>query len=202
MVSQFYTPLDSLARNGIIDFDADAYIRGTTPRYVGKPNDVPYLPFDQPLPELAPAPIKPHIQPRKDEFVKEEESGSNPHWKTTLAQLLFATLAVAGGIKYKDKIISFIKSLSPEAIAKKAAEAKAAKEAAVKAAAAKAAAKAAAPSLMTRVKAKINELVKKMPELVEKVKTLPKWGKITLGSVAGLLGLYAVYKALPGKERR
>lgn len=204
MVSEISTSLDSLARNGIIDYDADAYVRGTTPRYVGKPDDVPhvpYMPFDQPLPDLHPAPLKPRIQPHKDEFVKEEESSSsNPHWKSALAQVLFSAIAVWVGVKNRDKIVSFIKGFSPEAIAKKVAEAKAAKEAAAKAAAAKAAAKAAEPSIITKIKTKVTELSKKMPEYIEKVKTLPKWAKITGASLAALLGLYGVYKVLPDKE--
>lgn len=47
-----YTSLDSLAQNGIIDFDANSYLTGAPARYVGKPYSENYLPFQQPLMSL------------------------------------------------------------------------------------------------------------------------------------------------------
>lgn len=44
-----YTSLDSLAANGIIDFDANSYITGAPPRYAGRLNNNNYLPYQQPL---------------------------------------------------------------------------------------------------------------------------------------------------------
>ena len=66
--------LDALASNGILNFDADAFVSGASPRYVGGlPQN--YLPFDRPLgnyptaPALLPNGTKIKEQPKKDEVV-------------------------------------------------------------------------------------------------------------------------------------
>src|SRR5574344_2695920 len=48
--------LDALASNNILNFDADAYVGNTAPRYVGTlPQN--YLPFDRPLGNYPTAPM-------------------------------------------------------------------------------------------------------------------------------------------------
>jgi len=47
-----YTSLDSLAANGIIDFDANSYLTGAPPRYAGKLYSNNSLPYQQPLMDM------------------------------------------------------------------------------------------------------------------------------------------------------
>lgn len=44
-----FNSLDRLATGGIINFDADAYVKGTPPRYVGNPSEEVYPPGEAPL---------------------------------------------------------------------------------------------------------------------------------------------------------
>ena len=54
--------LDMLAQNGVLDFDAPAYVTGQKPRYVGAPA-MPPSPFAGPVPQA------PNLnQPKTDEF--------------------------------------------------------------------------------------------------------------------------------------
>ena len=100
---------DRLAANGIIDFDADAYIRGTTPRYVGDPDGYVGLPFDKPLPAMnqprAPyqatdSSIKMHSQPNKDAFINHsEKEPTHLSWKEALFGTILAAVGIFGGVK-------------------------------------------------------------------------------------------------------
>jgi len=114
MVSNLPTALDNLASSGIIDFDADAYVKGTPARYVGNPDPAAgYLPFDQPLPafpaQYGPAPQLP-AQPRQDAFVTHNKEEGLPSWKKALAVVVLGGFAVLAGVKHKDKITKFLKS--------------------------------------------------------------------------------------------
>lgn len=93
--------LDNLAALGVVDFDPEAYIKGTTPRYVGAPRY--YLPFEQPLPAFQPPAhlpvnMKPHEQPKHDEFKHESEI---PLWKKLVTGGLVAGLVALGVYKAK-----------------------------------------------------------------------------------------------------
>lgn len=77
--------LDNLVANGVLNFDADAYVRGDRPRYAGNPFGSQELPFDQPIcPSMYPyasyggyAPIMPP-QPNADAFINRyEHSNAN-----------------------------------------------------------------------------------------------------------------------------
>ena len=73
--------LDMCASAGILEFDAPAFIKGTTPRYHGHP-DFPTIPGELP-------PMK--EQPKKDEFKSSGDPAfNNPKWK----KWLFGALAV------------------------------------------------------------------------------------------------------------
>lgn len=101
------TSFDSLAANGIINFDADAYIRGTTPRYVGNPNMGNGLPFEQPLnamPSFPPLGSQLPHQPIKDEFSHEKHEKKEKDWKELLTLGVIGGTAVYAGIKYKNSI--------------------------------------------------------------------------------------------------
>jgi hypothetical protein len=107
--------LDNLAANGIIDFDADSYVKGKAPRYVGDPDGYTGLPLDRPL-MAEPYGISPGAQlsghPARDAFVNHgDKHHGNPTWKKALAAVLIAGLAVFGGIKYKDKIANLFKKI-------------------------------------------------------------------------------------------
>lgn len=101
--------LDMLAQNGILDFDAPAYITGQTPRYVG---GLSY----QPSPFVGPMPNNQNLQqPKVDEFNYENKDKkdivSNPAWKKWAFGLVAAGALIFGGIKFKSKILPAIKKL-------------------------------------------------------------------------------------------
>jgi len=116
--------LDNLAANGIINFDASAYINGTTPRYYGNPQMNVGLPFSAPLfpgPSygLTAGPLL-SGHPSNDAFITKAGSG---HTSFSLNKILtagiVAGLAVAAWNKVKStftetkepsKIGNFIKT--------------------------------------------------------------------------------------------
>lgn len=103
--------LDNLATNGIIDFDAEAYVKGLPPRFIGRPERYVGLPGEMPLMAEPPAyGVYPgaHLSghPGRDGFEHHEiEEGSNPSWKQALMTVLLSGLAVVGAIKYRSKIV-------------------------------------------------------------------------------------------------
>ena len=94
--------LDNLAREGIIDFDATAFVTGTKPRYVGNPS---YSQLS--LPDMSAVDTSNLKQPVKDEMVYTKESGNvskNPLWKKILFGAVTGGLLIFGGYKlYKAK---------------------------------------------------------------------------------------------------
>ncbi len=190
--------LDSLASNGIIDFDADAFVRGTTPRYVGDPDGPTYLPFERPL--LA----EPYLggkhlsgQPKHDEYVSPHNKKSHLNWKQALAGVIVAGLLVLGGIKCKGLFTRIGKLFS-----KKKNAGTAPKE-----------------GFFARIKSKVKGFFEKNKSAVttkiakseetakkakvsigDKIKNMPKWAKITAGVSAGLLGLYGLFKMTSGRS--
>ena len=115
--------LDNLATNGIINFDADAFVRGTTPKFVGTPTDeysygdaplmaTPYLPYASHTKahnqHSNPYGIKagPHLSKEynsQDTFISSEKEHSLPSAKSILAGGLVA--ALIGGIVLKGSSI-------------------------------------------------------------------------------------------------
>ena len=97
--------LDMCASQGIIDFDAPAYIRGTNPRYVGNPE---FETITGEIPNMKP-------QPQKDEFNKEISHG-NPSWKKWAFGIFATGLTIFGAYKFRNtkfvsKIVNFAKTL-------------------------------------------------------------------------------------------
>lgn len=196
--------LDSLATTGVIDFDADAYVKGVKPRYVGNPNGAQYSPLDQPINSPANFGINggAHLagHPESDAFVKnynekkENEEGKKlPQWQTWLAGGLIATLALYIGSKIKkhiDKNPDFLKGIKTRLDnlkndiknllngSNKKPEAK--------------------------VEAKAEQATETKKGLIAKLREnfmkLPKKGRIGIGVGAGLLGLYAIFKAKSGNN--
>lgn len=112
--------LDNLAANGIIDFDAEAYVKGLPPRFIGRPERYVGLPGDMPLMAEPPSyGVYPgaHLSghPRQDGFEPQEtEEGSNPSWKKALMTVLVAGLAVIGAVKYRGKIVELFNKKKAE----------------------------------------------------------------------------------------
>ena len=101
--------LDMLAQNGVLVFDAPAYITGQKPRYVGGLSS-------QPSPFVGPMPNNQNLQqPKVDEFSYEKKDKkdivSNPAWKKWAFGLVAAGALIFGGIKFKSKILPAIKKL-------------------------------------------------------------------------------------------
>lgn len=103
MAENWVNNLDMCAQNGILNYDAAAFIKGQAPRYVGNPTEnVP------PFPELSETPIL--AQPQTDEFkhevdkIKEDTTLVKlPTWKKAAFSLLaIGCLAFAG---YKCKSV-------------------------------------------------------------------------------------------------
>lgn len=112
--------LDNLATNGIIDFDAEAYVKGLPPRFVGSPERYVGLPGEMPL--MAEPPVygvypgaRLSGHPRRDGFEYPEiEEGGNPSWKKALATVLLSGLAVIGAIRYRGKLAKFFSEKKAE----------------------------------------------------------------------------------------
>ena len=96
--------LDMLAQNGILDYDAPAFVTGQNPRYVGSPDKIP-SPFVGGVPN-APA-LK---QPQTDSYSPNKENIVHPSsWK----KWAFASLAlgiVGIGIFNRKSIVNTVKN--------------------------------------------------------------------------------------------
>lgn len=112
--------LDNLAANGVIDFDAEAYVKGLPPRFFGHQERYIGLPGEMPL--MAEPPIYgvhpgAHLSghPGKDGFESHEiEEGGNPSWKKALMTVLISGLAVIGAVKYRGKIAKLFQEKKAE----------------------------------------------------------------------------------------
>lgn len=98
MADNWVANLDMLSANGIIDYDAAAYLRGTPPRYIGNPS---LRTQPQPLPPTGVAPMRPPIG--KDTFDPADKPLiENPFWKKALFVLVAGGTLIFGGIKLKN----------------------------------------------------------------------------------------------------
>lgn len=196
--------LDQLATYGVINFDAESYIKGKAPRYVGAPNGNPGLPFDQPI--GAPGVYQGAQlsgQPHKDEFVnkegEQEQESKNPSWKKVLAGVVAAGAATFLGVKYGPKIASkFKKAPVPAPTASTATTAAvvppvspppAAKVSKIK-------------NAFSKIKRGVSKVFTKTKDLAKKIwpkfKALPKGVQIGAYIAGGLTVLYGVYKVFSG----
>lgn len=190
MSSDFPSSLDNLAANGIVNFDSEAYIKGTAPRYVGNP-PLMGLPFEQPLPAFPQGQVpQMHAQPNKDAFVH-SEGHKNPSWKTALATVLAASAAVFVGVKYGSKIGSIFNK-------KKAATGQQAPTAAPTTATPPPA------TTQTTAASKVQRTVTKIKDVFTtfgtKIKALPRWAKITGGIAAGVIVFSGLKKLFSGHK--
>lgn len=218
--------LDSLAANGIINFDADAFIKGTPPRYVGSPEEPLYLPFDKPLPDM----FESHGKVGHGQNAGEGE-GNNPflskvHGTNNVSSLKeFLMIALVGGVgafliakrkslaghcknikgktenfftSCKEKITSPFKS-KPKAVTASVSAAAAAPAVT----AATTATTATAATTGTTAAAKEAKGIKGFFSKIKALRwgNMPKWGKITTVSSVGLIALYGAYRIFGAKPQ-
>lgn len=204
--------LDNLASNGIIDFDADSYVRGTPPKYVGSPSAPACLPFEKPLmaePSFMP-PVGTRLsgQPAKDEFGHHNKKHIL-NWKQALTGVIVAGLLVLGGIKAADSLGKFSKWLKKKPAATGAKSGFFSKiKTTVTGWFSKKKPVVTGPKtgFFSKMKSTVTGWFgKKKPngataaDVVKKAATkFPKWAKITAGISAGLLGLYGLFKMTSG----
>ncbi len=106
--------LDNLAANGVIDFDAPAFLLDKKPRYIGNPS-LEELPLESPM--YLPEGVKLKDLPSVDTFGNPEDKNlvSNPLWKKVLFGAIALGAAVAGTIgifKFKGGLKNIKKSFS------------------------------------------------------------------------------------------
>jgi len=164
-MSEIPIGLDNLATSGIIDFDANAYIKGTKPRYVGRPQSTNYPPFERPsqaYPVHQEPPLVAHSQPIKDELVKHDKQS----WKKVLLGALAAGVTLLGVVKLKGKISSLSKAKQTK--------------------------NPIGNGVKKPVVDFVKDLTGNIAKKLSKVST---WAKVSGGSLLGLLGLMGLYKA-------
>lgn len=117
MSSNWISNLDMLAQNGVIGFDAPAYVMDQKPRYIGNPQlELP--PFEGPIPDapLMATPTKDEFNSAQKEVNKQKEINKddnmvhNPKWKKILLGAIGVGALVVGGVKFKSTILPWIKN--------------------------------------------------------------------------------------------
>jgi len=195
---------DNLASNGIIDFDANAYIYNGKSKAAAESEDVG-LPFDRPLmaspnvPSMLPG-VSMHKQPERDRFGHEKKMTP----MQALTGVLVAGLVILGGIKFGPKIKDFFEGISNK-ISQKKTEIKKNKAAATTAKKAEAAKKAAADAKMAKT-LKAGKKAEKAAKAAngwkigEQIAKLPKGVRIGGGIAVGAGALYGLFKLFSKKE--
>lgn len=89
--------LDLLASNGIIDFDANAFVKGTPPKFFGTPNNQNGVQAYGVTPGA-----KLNSEPVQDAFVKREKEHTPPNWLSLLTGSIVSVLGVFGIVKAKN----------------------------------------------------------------------------------------------------
>lgn len=212
--------LDVLASNGIINFDADAYVKGTTPRFAGSPGSENYLPGEAPLTApISSSGFNPYMQgsvpklnsePPVDAFVKrkpEKEKKEKEIEKISekeierpkisgLATIITVGLAGALALLGGSKLASFIKNKTKvKSNTAKTGNNEAAKDGGK------------VKNFFTRQKDRVtswfkskNNIEEATKNISEKAKGAPKWLKASGIALASLLGLFGLYKFVSGHK--
>lgn len=116
MTTNWAYNLDMLAQNGVLDFDAPAFVMGQNPRYVGRP-------MRPPSPYVGNVPPAPAInQPEMDEFKPQKQKQpkvdkqnnvdeiQNPSWKKWAFGILAVGALIFAGFKGK-AIYNWVKNI-------------------------------------------------------------------------------------------
>lgn len=182
--------LDNLAANGIIEFDADSYVKGKPPRYVGDPNGYVGLPFERPLPAcneygIMPGP-KLHGEPSADAFISREHGEKPSNWKGFLFGAFIATLGALGLYKFGEKLKGWFSkkptiTQNPPGTNTTQQVSNAAQSAA-----------------NTTKKSFVQNVKDGFKDLKVKFSNLKPWAKGTTYAAGGLAGLYIIYKIFGG----
>lgn len=126
-----FSSLDNLVANGVLNFDADAYVRGEAPRYYGNPFGSQAMPFDQPItpyPYASPyygggyAPVM-APQPSVDAYINRHEHSSTNSLKELLGYTFVGGLIIYG-IHKLNKLGGFFKDKFDKIFTKKSSEPK------------------------------------------------------------------------------
>ncbi len=93
--------LDMLAKEGVLNYDAPAFVLGQPPRYTGSPS------ITTPVQPIADMPVMNKSQPQTDKFTPSNDKNyvKNPAWK----KILFAAIAIAGIVLCRNKIANVFK---------------------------------------------------------------------------------------------
>lgn len=189
-----YNSLEMLTNNGIIGFDAEAYVNGTSP----KKTDAFVTPeaFG----------IKPGEKlnggPSSDAFVSYEDNGINSPKGRLIAGSILGALLLALGLKVK----SLFNVKYPKILRNRAGS-----EVAGKTAKKENIFKRAKDKITSWVKSdKTTEVVGKTKETTSKatgkvkefLKKMPQWSKYTIAGAIGLLGLYGAYTMFDNKKEK
>ena len=183
--------LDSLATNGIIDFDANAFVKGTPPRFFGSPNNQ----YGGQAYGVTPG-SKLNGEPEQDAFVKREKGHTPPNWLSMLTASIVAALGVFGVVKVKSALDGRKAKGNPEAAEPT--------EPAVTSTEKK--------GIFDKIKDGISSLIKpkegtniteKAGKVTEKLKFWAKHPKLKIAGVGalGLLGLYGLYGVIKPKHQ-
>lgn len=199
--------LDALASNGVVNFDANAFLKGTTPRYYGSPNEGQvYLPGDQPLfnsPEIPAYGIAGGEnlkgQPNKDAFLaREHEKGEiNVSTKNIITAGIVGALALFAGSKFKKTQLGqkLISKFSKANIAETASGILGKAQSALSGVTGKTKPAASAAAETVEKVAEVAKTKKKFS-----LANIPKPVKIGGLAVAGALGLYEVYRMITDRK--
>lgn len=180
---------ENLAANGIIDFDANAFVYGGK-QVPATHEEEPYMPFDKPLmaspnvPVMMPG-VTMHQQPHRDQFGNEKKITP----KEALTAVILAGLGVFGLIKGVPMVKDLVENISNKISKNKKKAQKAEKEAKAK----KIADEAKAAEKTKNAKA-TNTLTKGWKNLTEKIAKLPKWSKFVGGAGIALVAFFGIKK--------
>ena len=111
MNSNWVSALDNLAANGVLDFDAPAFLLGQNPRYIGHPQ-MEGIPMQNPM--YLPKGVKLKDIPTIDTYGKPEDKPlvQTPKWKKVLFGTLVATGIMASVVAILSKMGKLPKNLN------------------------------------------------------------------------------------------
>lgn len=196
--------LESLSNNGIINFDADAYIKGLPARFVGGPEDNDrYLPFDRPINDV----YQPQIHGGEGgnrEGKSDAFCSRHPKSKEHSSLRDFLIVGVLGGIGvfllakrksisensqgFKEKAGGFFHNVKDKVVALFKQTPKAVNSTVT------------TPAVSNT--AKDTSKVSKIKEFFSKFKwsTMPKWGKATTIGAGAVAVIYGAHKFFGSKK--
>ncbi len=193
--------LDTLATLGVLDFDADAYVKGTKPKYVGNPQTSNMLPYSKPSNGYSSYGIQSGAYlsgyPAVDAFVSrgEKKAPVQVPWKELMTGGVLSAIAIYCGSKIK-KILKSKPDLAKN-ISTTIDNCKTKAKSIIKGTGeiAESTAKTADKTTKIAKKGIINTVKESFLKAKDIVSKLPKNVKIVGGIGIGLIVLHEIYKA-------